>query len=152
MFKHITTNLILWTASDAEVNDAVNFIQNMLNWKLPMAVQHHICGSGQCKQRVDRGKNKTIVWGWGRTCIDAEFTIKWDQKDIQWSIMPWIEQHHSGVFPPETSENSEKRWEMVGTCKKHSQPLPVPPLIATSWPFFPLQSYNHPLIDHTFQL
>lgn len=76
MFKHITTNLILWTASDAEVNDAVKFIQNMLNGKLPMAVQHHICGSGQCKQRVNRGKNKTIACGWGRTCIDAGFTIK----------------------------------------------------------------------------
>ena len=75
MFKHITTKPILWTASDA-VNDAVKSTQDVLNGKLPRAVQHHSCGSGQCKQPVDRGKNKTVAWGWGRTCIDAGFIIK----------------------------------------------------------------------------
>lgn len=53
---------------------------------------------------------------------------------------------------PKLLKTRRKGGKMVGTCKTHSQPLPVPPLIATSWPFFPLQSYNHPLIDHTFQL
>ena len=55
-------------------------------------------------------------------------------------------------FNPKLLKTRRKGGKMVGTCKTHSQPLPVPPLIATSWPFFPLQSYNHSLIDHTFQL